>query len=50
MVASTANRLPKPSLSHGCERAPHDVRAVRVLVPAYRNASVPSSISKTIGR
>ena len=28
MVASTANRLPEPSLSHGLERAPHDVRAL----------------------
>lgn len=50
MVASTANRLPEPSLSHGLERAPHDVRALRVLVPAYRGASAASSISRTIGR
>jgi len=28
MVASTANRLPEPSLFHGLERAPHDVRAL----------------------
>jgi hypothetical protein len=32
------------------ERAPHAVRALRVLVPAYRNASAASSISRTIGR